>query len=310
MACPVKLRTELCSSIHCMVSFIENFQSGSVVTPDALDFEALATEMTYMLQNHITIITGAAQGIGLACAERFCKEGAHVMLSDIDDERGAAAVQRLVDAGYPARYQRCDVTRKSDIDALFSATVDVFGRVDSVIANAAIVHSADILELDETDFDRVIATNLKGVFLTGQTAARVMIEQPPNADGSKGLIINMSSVNAVMTIPAIAPYAMAKGGVNQWTKSLSIRLANEGIRVNGIGPGSINTELFRAVANEPEKLHAVLSRTPMGRAGEADEVAQVAVFLASAQSSYVTGQTIYVDGGRLGLNYVVPVEDQ
>lgn len=259
-----------------------------------------------MLNNKTAVITGAARGIGFACSSRFVDEGARVVLSDIDDEAGQAAAASL---GENAVYRHCDVSRKTEVEALFEYARDRYGRVDTAIANAGIVHAADILELDEADFDRVIGINLKGVFLTGQAAARLMVEQEPDKDDSRGTIINMSSVNAILAIPAIAPYVIAKGGVNQWTKVLAIRLAPDKIRVNGIGPGSINTELYRTIADNPRKRAEVMSRTPMQRAGEPDEVARVAVFLASEYSSYVTGQTVYPDGGRLGLNYVVPVKD-
>ncbi len=262
-----------------------------------------------MLKNKVAIITGAARGIGLACAQRFVAERAAVVLSDVLDDAGQQAAAQLREQGGDARYRRCDVTDPAAIQALMDFTVAHHGRIDTVIANAGIVHSADILELAVEDFDRVLSVNLRGVFLTGQLAARQMVSQPPDAHGHKGVIINMSSLNAVLAIPAIAPYVIAKGGVNQWTNCLGIALADQGVRVNGIGPGSINTEMFRSIANDPEKRRAVLSRTPMGRPGEPDEVAKVAVFLASDYSSYLTGQTIYPDGGRMGLNYVVAVKE-
>ncbi len=262
-----------------------------------------------MLDKKVTIITGASRGIGFACAQRFIQEGARVVLSDVNDSEGEAAAQQLRDAGGDATYRHCDVGSKQQVQALFDETVASHGRVDVAIANAGIVHAADILDLEEEDFDRVINVNLKGVFLTGQIAAKQMITQSPDADGFRGSIINMSSVNGVLAIPAITPYVIAKGGVNQWTKCLGIRMAGEGVRVNGIGPGSINTEMFQKVADNPQKMREVLSRTPMQRPGEPDEVAKIAVFLASHYSSYVTGQTVYPDGGRMGLNYVVPVED-
>ena len=261
-----------------------------------------------MLKDKIAIITGASRGIGFACAQRFIQENARVVLSDVDDEQGELAAKSLRDQGGDALYCHCDVRNKTEVEALFDFTFEKHGRVDSVIANAGIVHPADILELEEADFDRVISINLKGVFLTGQIAAQRMIKQEPDADGSRGTIINMSSLNGTLAIPAIAPYVIAKGGVNQWTKCLGIRLANEGVRVNGIGPGSINTEMFQTVADNPEKMREIMSRTPMQRPGEPDEVAKVAVFLASDYSSYVTGETVIIDGGRQGLNYVVPVE--
>ena len=166
-----------------------------------------------------------------------------------------------------------------------------------------------VFDLENEDFDRVLRVNLRGVFLTGQAAARQMAKQEADTDGHRGTIINMSSVNAVMAIPQITPYVVAKGGVNQLTKVMALNLVTHGIRVTGIGPGSINTEVFAAVNNDPEKRKGVLMRTPMGRAGEPGEVASIALFLATEDSSYITGQTIYPDGGRLSLNYVVPVPD-
>jgi len=261
------------------------------------------------LKDKVTVITGAANGIGLACAERFASEGAKVVLSDIDEVAGEAAAEKIQAKGGEALFSPCDVGDKASVDALIQSAVSAYGRLDCVIANAGIVHACDFLDLAEADFDRVLRVNLKGVFLTGQAAARQMAAQGPVDGGDAGTIINMSSVNAVLAIPAITPYVVAKGGVNQLTKVMALSLATKHIRVNAIGPGSINTELYRAVNADPEKRRAVLSRTPMGRPGEPDEIAKVALFLASDDSSYITGQTIYPDGGRMGLNYVVPVQD-
>ncbi len=232
-----------------------------------------------------------------------------MVLSDIQVERGERAVEELQADGADAIFVACDVGEKAEVDALIDSAVAAFGRIDTAIANAGIVHACDFLELEEADFDRVIRVNLKGVFLTGQAAARQMVKQGPGTDGVAGTIINMSSVNAVMAIPAITPYVVAKGGVNQLTKVMALNLVGRGIRVNAIGPGSIITEIFQTVASDEEKLRGVLSRTPMGRAGEPDEVAKVAVFLATEDSSYITGQIIYPDGGRLALNYTVPVPE-
>jgi len=261
------------------------------------------------LKNEVTVITGAANGIGLACARRFAAEGAKVVLSDIDEVAGEAAAETIQAEGGEAIFSPCDVGDKASVDALIQAAVSAYGRLDCLIANAGIVVARDFLDLAEEDFDRVIRVNLKGVFLTGQAAARQMVAQGPDSDGVAGTIINMSSVNAVLAIPSITPYVVAKGGVNQLTKVMALSLADKAIRVNAIGPGSINTELYRAVNADPEKRRAVLSRTPMGRPGEPDEVAKVAVFLASDDSSYISGQTIYPDGGRMSLNYVVPVKE-
>ncbi|MHA1152332.1 MAG: SDR family NAD(P)-dependent oxidoreductase [Alphaproteobacteria bacterium] len=256
------------------------------------------------LKDRVTVVTGAAAGIGLACAKRFAAEGAKVVLADIDAERGAAAAEEIAKTGAEVRFIACDVGDKAQVDAVIAEAVSAYGGLDCAIANAGIVHACDFLELAEEDFDRVIRVNLKGVFLTGQAAARQMVAQ-----GRGGTIINMSSVNAVMTIPAITPYVAAKGGVNQLTKVMSLSLADYGIRVNAIGPGSIMTEVFKSVVTDKAAMNKILSRTPMGRVGEPDEIASVALFLASEDSSYITGQTIYPDGGRLALNYTVPVAE-
>lgn len=261
------------------------------------------------LKNQVAVITGAAAGIGLACAEEFAAEGAKIVLSDVNQARGEAAAEALQAKGHEALFIPCDVGDKAQVEALFAGTVAAYGRVDCAIANAGIVHVANFLELAEEDFDRVLRVNLKGVFLTGQAAARQMVKQGPDGEGRAGTIINMSSVNAELAIPAITPYVVSKGGVKQLTKVMALSLVEHGIRVNAVGPGSIKTEVFAQVASDKEKMRGILSRTPMGRAGETREVARVCVFLASDDSSYITGQTIYPDGGRMALNYTVPVKD-
>lgn len=256
------------------------------------------------LQGKVAIVTGAARGIGLAVAQRFAKEGAKVVLADVLESEGEQAAEAIQDAGGEALFIKCDVGEQSDVDALIGRTVAAWGRVDCAVANAAIVVKADFLEMSAEDFDKVIRVNLRGAFLTGQAAARQMTKQ-----GDGGTIINMSSINAVVAIPEIAPYAVAKGGLNQLTKVEALGLADYGIRVNAIGPGSIATEMVKQVNDDPAKWRGIMSRTPMKRLGEPDEIAKVAVFLASEDSSYMTGQCLYPDGGRLALNYTVPVED-
>ena len=256
------------------------------------------------LKDKVALVTGAASGIGLACADRFAAEGAKVVLADVNTAAGEEATEAIQATGADAVFVTCDVGDKAQVDAMIGSAVAAFGRLDCVVANAGIVHACDFLELAEEDFDRVLRVNLKGVFLTGQAAARQMAAQ-----GSGGAIVNMSSVNAVMAIPSITPYVVAKGGVNQLTKVMAISLAEHGIRVNAIGPGSIATELAQAVLADPEKRRGALCRTPLGRFGEPEEIGKVAVFLASEDSSYITGQTLYPDGGRLALNYTVPVKE-
>ena len=183
------------------------------------------------------------------------------------------------------------------------------GDLDILVNNAGIIHTADFRDIAETDFDRVIRVNLKGMFLIGQVAAKQMLAQvkagkPPESSSS------MSSVNARVAIPNQVPYCVSKGGVDQLTKVMALSLGAYGIRVNAIGPGSIMTDILRGVATDQAAKNRLLSRTPLGRIADPDEIATVAAFLASRDASYMTGETIYVDGGRLALNYTVPVAGQ
>ncbi|RIK95348.1 MAG: dehydrogenase [Proteobacteria bacterium] len=255
------------------------------------------------LKNSVAIVTGAAQGLGLACVERLAKEGAKVVLSDINFERGRAAADALAQKGLAVAFHQADVTKKQEAECLAQAAHTHFGGIHILVNNAGITHDADFLELTEDDFDRVLATNLKSMFLVGQAVARQMV-----AAKTQGAIINMSSANAILAIPRQVPYVVSKGGVRQLTAVMALALAPHNIRVNAVGPGTILTELAKkAVLTNKKSCHAILSRTPLGRFGKPEEVASIVAFLASDDASYLTGQTIYPDGGRLVLNYTVPV---
>lgn len=251
------------------------------------------------LQDKVALVTGAASGIGFAIAAAFVAEGAKVLLADVNQAKGEAAAQSLGDA---AAFTVCDVGDKVSATAAVAAAVARFGRLDILVNNAGIIHPADFLELEEEDFDRVLRVNLKGAFLCAQAAARQMVAQA----GAGGAIINLSSVNAVMAIPNQTAYNVSKGGINQLTRNAALALAPHGIRVNAIGPGSILTDMLTVVMDDEAAKARILSRTPLGRCGTVEEMASIAVFLASPASSYITGQTLYADGGRMAMNYTVP----
>jgi len=253
------------------------------------------------LQGKSAVVTGGAKGIGLACARRFAQEGADLVVADIDADAGKAAVEELAATGCRIEFVAADVGEKNDVSRVLDVAERRFGDIDILVANAGIYVTGDFLEVAEDDFDRVLRTNLKSVFLCGQAAARLMVKR-----GRGGSIVNLSSVNALMPNPDAIAYATSKGGINALTKAMAIALSQYGIRVNALGPGTILTDLAREAVLKNEGAHKrILSRTPLGRLGMPEEVAAAAAFLASDDASYITGQTIYVDGGRLGLNYTI-----
>lgn len=253
------------------------------------------------LKDKVALVTGGANGIGEACVRRFVDEGARVLVVDRDAHAGEALARSLGDT---VAFVAGDVAQRDCAHSAVRQCVERFGAIDVLLNNAGITHAASFLELADEDFDRVLNVNLRSYFLFGQEAARVMVAQ-----GRGGAILHMSSVNAILAIPDQVPYVVSKGAVNQLTRVMAMALAPHDIRVNAIGPGTIATELARkAVLGSEEARRKLLSRTPMKRLGEPDEVAKVAVFLASDDASYMTGQTVYPDGGRLALNYTVPIE--
>jgi glucose 1-dehydrogenase len=245
------------------------------------------------LDGKVAIVTGGAQGIGAACAQRFAAEGAKVVIGDIDAEGAERTVAGIMADGGIATALSCDVAKKADVEALVAKAVELHGRLDIALANAAQLHISDILDTEEADFDRILAVNLKGFFLTDQAAARQMVTQTPDAKGTRGAIINMSSIQAVITLPNILTYSVAKGGVKSLTTSSSLALADKGVRVNAIAPGSIGTDMVRQLMVDEAARVKIMSRTPLG----------------SDDAAYITGETIVVDGGRMGLNYTCPVPD-
>lgn len=260
------------------------------------------------LDGKIGIVTGAAQGIGYAIAKRLLSDGMSIAIADIDKKAGDRAIDELSDLG-DVRFIATDVGNRLDVHNLVASVREQFGDIDVLVNNAGIVHGADFLEVTEADFDRVMRVNIKGAFLTGQAVAQYMVEKVKD-DGPPGTIVNISSINAEVAIANQVPYCVSKGGMNQLTKVMALSLASHGIRVNAVGPGSIMTPMLQAVNNDPAARTRILSRTPMLRIGDPAEIASAVAFLASNESSYMNGEVIYVDGGRLAMNYVVDVPEE
>lgn len=252
------------------------------------------------LAGRIAVITGAARGIGRASAERFLAEGAKVVIADIDKvrlEETAAAIGTADNVFAVVT----DVSQKEQVDALIAAAVKRFGRLDVMVNNAGIAMVQSFLDVTKADYDKVLGINLEGAFWGTQAAARQMIAQ-----GQGGVIINMSSINSGLANPNVATYAITKGGMNQITSTAAVAFARNGIRVVGVGPGTVDTEMVRGDFVASATNRAIIARTPLGRYGTAAEIAAVVAFLASDDASYITGETIYPDGGRRVLNYVMP----
>jgi NAD(P)-dependent dehydrogenase (short-subunit alcohol dehydrogenase family) len=258
---------------------------------------ASPSPISFGLGGRVCIVTGGAQGIGAACVRRFAREGAKPVIADVDDAHGEALAAEL-----GGLYVHCDVGDKAQVDALVAKAMQAHGRIDVLVNNAGIFKAADFLEVTEADFDAVLRVNLKGAFLMGQAVAREM------AKAGRGAIVNMSSVNGVLTIPTISSYNVSKGGINQLTRVMALALADKGVRVNAVAPGTIATELAaKAVLTSEEAKARIMSRTPMKRLGEPEEIADAVAYLASDAASYITGEIVVVDGGRMTLNYTVPV---
>ena len=254
------------------------------------------------LEGKVAIVTGAGRGIGRGCAERFAAEGAAVIVADVYDEGGMEVAAEIESEGGKAVFAHCDISDSAQAVALVQTAVDTYGGLDVSLNCAGIIpiDGSDVLETEEAEWDRVIGVNLKGTFLICQAAAREMAKK------GTGSIINIASVTALMAIGNQAAYVASKAGVNGLTKSMAIGLAHRGVRVNAIGPGSIETDMMAVILTDEEATARVMARTPLNRMGQPEDIAGTALFLASDDSSYITGQTIYVEGGRLALNHTMP----
>jgi len=268
-----------------------------------------------MSSDRVYIVTGAAKGIGLACAQRLIADGHNVVLADMNSKQGKLAGADLAADTERAVFVECDVSEPLEVHNLVAETLGAFGRIDGLINNAGIALAGGSLDLSVDDFDRVLAVNLRGAFLASKAVARYMVKEIESREDRSRLtdrpyaIVNMSSINDTVAIPDYLAYCVSKGGLKQMTKAMALELAPYGIRVNGIGPGSIKTDMLAGVIGDKSALDKIHARTPLGRAGLPDEIASIAAFLLSEDASYMTGQHIYPDGGRLALNYQMPVKD-
>lgn len=268
-----------------------------------------------MSEHRVVIVTGGAQGIGFACAQRFYEDGDKVIIADSNIEAGTAAALKLDNGDGNVVFVSCDVSDKLSVYNLIAQTLSTFGRIDVLVNNAGMIIKGGCLDLSVKDFDKVMAVNIRGAFLVAQAVAKYMVKTIEERDDRSGTtkfpfsIINMSSISAVVAVSNILAYEVSKGGINQLTKAMALELAPYGIRVNAVGPGSIQTNMLAGVAQDQDALDIIHSRTPLGRIGHPDEVAGVVSFLASNDASYITGECIYVDGGRLALNYIMPKKE-
>ncbi len=246
------------------------------------------------LKDKVAIVTGATKGIGAAVAEEYAKEGAKVVLAGRTAGLGEQVAQRIGEQGGEALFVTCDVSQRADVERLVQAALERFEHIDIVVNNAGVNHSANFFDITDDDWDWVMSVDLKGTFMLSQAAARVMVAQ-----GRPGVIINLSSVMAVLALADQVPYCAAKGAVNQLTKAMALALIDKGIRVNAVGPGPVMTELMQRVVHNEDKHQQLMDRLPIGYIAACEEIARVCVFLASDDSSYIMGQCIYPDGGRM-----------
>jgi glucose 1-dehydrogenase len=252
------------------------------------------------LKGKNVLVTGGSSGIGQAIAVRFAEYGANVAINYLRQPEEAAGTEEQVQAcvskvqreGVRDVLVQGDVSNEDDVVRMVAGAVEGLGGIDVLVNNAGIQISRPTEELSSADFDRVLAVNLRGAFMCAREAVRHFL-----AAGKPGSIVNVSSVHQLIPKPGYLGYSASKGGMQNLTRTLALEYAGRGIRVNGIGPGATVTPINRAWIDDPEKRRQVEEHIPMQRAGDADEMAGVTAFLASDDAAYITGQTIFVDGG-------------
>ena len=264
-----------------------------------------STTPTRPLEGKVVVVTGGNSGIGEGIVREAAAQGAKVVIDWVGNEEATdRIVADVTAAGGQAIGFRADVSKVAELQALADAAVEAYGRIDVWVSNAGVEFHQTLETLTEDRYDLLMDINLKGAVFGAKVAAAQMEKQ-----GDGGVIVNMSSINSGLANPNVATYAISKGGMNQVTSTAAVALAPHGIRVCGVGPGTIATDIIKGAFTERAGMHAILARTPMGRLGEPQEIAGVVAFLASDDASYITGETIYPDGGRRVLNYTVPVKE-
>jgi glucose 1-dehydrogenase len=239
-------------------------------------------------------VTGAASGNGRAIALRFAEEGANIVVADVAEAGARETADKIGQLGQRAVVTRTDVRRRTDVDEMLRQALDAFGQVDLLVNNAGVETLVSFLKLAEEDWDRVIDINLKGPYLCGQTVARHMVERSIH-----GSIVNIASINSEVAFKGQAHYVSSKGGLRMLTRAMAIDLAPYGIRVNAVGPGVIDTPMTARSLSTPDVREWMMANIPLKRVGQPRDVANVALFLASDESSYMTGSIVFVDGGWL-----------
>lgn len=258
------------------------------------------------LTGRVALVTGARRGMGRTHALALAKAGAKVVVSDISQEDCEKVVEEIKKDGGEAMAIKCDVSKKSEVDQMLKKTIEGFGRLDILVNNAGICQFKPFLELTEEDWDRTININLKGYFLCAQAAAKEMVKQKSPARQSLGegggVIVNIGSIamgQVGMGFATLAHYCASKGGIAAITEALALEMAPYNIRVNAIAPGMIDTPMVASIKQDPQMMQGTLARVPLQRAGRPEEVSNLVLFLASDESSYMTGSTVIVDGGWL-----------
>jgi len=247
------------------------------------------------LEDKIAIVTGSSLGIGRAIAVAFAREGASLTINyRSHPEQGKEAVEEIEKSGGKAISVQADVSEPEGVKDLIQQTVQEFGRIDVMVNNAGIEQKVPFLETPLEVWEKVISVNLTGVWIGCQEAARQIVSQ-----GNGGRIINVSSVHEDLPMPTNSPYCAAKGGVRMMMRTIAVELAPHGITVNNIAPGAVETPINKNLDDHPEQRQELISEIPLGRIGRPEDVASVAVYLASDASSYSTGSTFFVDGGMM-----------